>query len=274
MTAMSHHESCGVCHQSICSCTFALTHPGPDARSRETDRPPPAPTWALMHGRWQDCLDVECDMWCSDAPFSKRTHAGHDKVEGLEGRAALGYNFLTPEQVCETVDFWEPRTRQWFTTITDHVLFPVWEQRLQFHGRYVFAPIPVIDVGMSFRYLGDGPSSWTCWLLVARPRTAKGRKWRTTRGEYMRCPGDEKSKRKGGKPMNTMRAIIRDYSNPGDLVCDPHAGEAMTIRAALAEGRSGVGSEVDDDAFDAGHALLRGGYTPDLFGPASPGWAP
>lgn len=267
--------------------TFALTHPNAtaDECARETDRV--EPTWSLLHGRWQDCLDVECDTWIADAPFSQRTHSGHDKVEGLEGRNALGYGFLTPEQVSDAVDFWSPRTRQWFCTITDHVLFPAWEERLRHHGRYVFAPIPVIDVGMSFRFLGDGPSSWTAWLLVARPRTALGRKWRTTRGEYIRSPGDEKSKRKGGKPMNTMRAIIRDYSNPGDLVCDPYAGEGMTLRAALAEGRSAVGSEVDADAFKAGLARLRAGDTIDMFAvvppgseepsadlPAAPGWAP
>ena len=38
-------------------------------------------------------------------------------------------------------------------------------------GRYVFSPIPLVDEGMTVRLRGDGPSSWTCWLCVGRPRS-------------------------------------------------------------------------------------------------------
>ena len=49
----------------------------------------------------------------------------------------------------------------------------------------------------------------------------------------------------GGKSADLMRALIRDYSRPGDLVCDPCAGGGTTLLAAVQTGRRAVGSEMD-----------------------------
>src|SRR5580704_13778745 len=38
---------------------------------------------------------------------------------------------------------------------------------------------------------------------------------------------------------------IRDFSNPGDLVCDPYMGGGTTIIEALAAGRRAVGSDIN-----------------------------
>jgi DNA modification methylase len=52
-------------------------------------------------------------------------------------------------------------------------------------------------------------------------------------------------------------AAIRAWSRPGELVCDPYAGSGTTAVAALAAGRSFVGSEVSEGYF--GRALERVG---------------
>jgi site-specific DNA-methyltransferase (adenine-specific) len=49
----------------------------------------------------------------------------------------------------------------------------------------------------------------------------------------------------GSKPLWLMRAIVRDYSRPGDVVCDPCAGGATTLIASVIEGRQAIGSELD-----------------------------
>ena len=51
----------------------------------------------------------------------------------------------------------------------------------------------------------------------------------------------------GAKPPNLMRALVRDYTRPGDLVCDPCAGGGTTLLAAVQEGRRAVGSEMDPE---------------------------
>jgi site-specific DNA-methyltransferase (adenine-specific) len=61
-----------------------------------------------------------------------------------------------------------------------------------------------------------------------------------------------------------MRAIIRDYSRPGDLIVDPCAGGATTLIAAAIEGRRSIGSEMDETTFKKAQARIKAGYTPLL----------
>jgi hypothetical protein len=206
----------------------------------------------LRHGPWQTALaDVqEVDTAIFDAPYSAKVHDGND---GLEVSGSLGYEAMTPAMVDEHVEHWAPRVRGWFCSITCHILAPVWSAALERAGRYVFAPVPIVNIGMTVRQQGDGPASWTCYMVVARPR---GKAWLggwSPPGAYVRQRGDIKSGRRGGKPQGVMRAIVRDYSRPGDLVLDTHAGEGTTGIAAILEGRRFVGAEIDRAVWGAAH---------------------
>jgi site-specific DNA-methyltransferase (adenine-specific) len=218
----------------------------------------------LRFGRWQDVLaDVECDAWIGDAPYSERTHAGHDmqvrncKREGLDVmQSDLVYPFLTPDDVHRIVEHWSPRTRGWFVTLTDHVLVPHWTDALRAAGRYVFEPdVPLVELGSRVRLSGDGPSCWTVRLVVARPSTRAFATWGTLPGAYVVTR--EAKARVGGKPLSAMREIVADYSRPGDLVCDPFAGAATTLIAAAIEGRNAIGSEADREAFEDATNRIR-----------------
>jgi site-specific DNA-methyltransferase (adenine-specific) len=215
-------------------------------------------SWDLRCGRWQDTLaGVECDALIVDAPYSARTHGGHDANLGKKGyRRVLSYEGWTPDDVRAFVESWAPRTRGWVVTITDHMLAPVWDAALTDAGRYVFAPLPWVAKGSRIRLSGDGPSSWTCWIVVARPRRGDDRtgrpynKWGTLPGAYVVTTGSGSQRHNnhiGGKPIALMRALVRDYTRPGDLVCDPCAGGGTTLLAAVQEGRRAVGSEMDPE---------------------------
>jgi len=241
----------------------------------------------LRLGRWQDVLaDVECDALITDPPYSARTHARHDSgaadsngpverpdVRDNRARQRLGlpamrqhitYDSWSELDVSEFVDHWSPRTRGWVCVITDSSLFPVFSAALEAHGRYVFSPVPIVEVGSRIRLAGDGPSSWTCWLIVARPKTRDFQRWGTLPGAYI---GSGRGDREhiGGKDSTIMRAIVRDYSRPGDLVCDPCAGAATTLLAAAMEGRRAVGSEMDPATLEKAQTRIARGFTPTLF---------
>lgn len=63
-----------------------------------------------------------------------------------------------------------------------------------------------------------------------------------------------------GKPQWLMRALVQDYSLPGDLVCDPLAGWGSTLRAALDTGRRAIGGEIDPKiAAEAGELPIHVG---------------
>lgn len=242
----------------------------------------------VWHG---DCLDEgqvdtvmqgrKADLLCLDAPYSSRTHSGHKSgamsaeralafaERGSAGRtreraynaraAAKGwgrvrdieYAAWSPATVRAFCDIWCPRTSGWVVTITDDVLAPAWRTSLQRHGLYPFAPLPLVETGSRVRMAGDGPSGWTCWIVVARPRGKEYSTWGALRGAYV-VPGERKinsaegsDRVVGGKPLLAMQCIVDDYSRRGGLVVDPCSGGGTTIRAAIGLGRRALGLEID-----------------------------
>ena len=221
----------------------------------------------LRCGDYRDVLaDVTCDALIVDAPYSAKTHAGHDagtagvqptaakqgfyvrsngKHDGAHERATIDYTHWTPDDVRAFVAFWAPRTRGWMVSLTDDVLFPVWRDAMRDAGRTVFQDVPAIISGMTVRLCGDGPSSWAIHCVVSRPSTAAAAKWGTLPGGYY--GPSERQAVTGGKPLWLMKKLVSDYSRPGDLVCDPCAGGGTTLLAAAIEGRRAVGAEMDPD---------------------------
>lgn len=63
-----------------------------------------------------------------------------------------------------------------------------------------------------------------------------------------------------GKPQWLMRALVTDYTRPGDLVCDPLAGFGSTLVAAESLGRRAIGSELDaETALASGLGMIHVG---------------
>jgi hypothetical protein len=149
-----------------------------------------------------------------------------------------------------------PLVRGWMVSITDDELFPVWKASHSGVSKlYAFAPLPLVERGGNCRIHGDGPSSITTWVSVARPRKEPYSKWGTLPGEYS---GPRELKPVvGGKPVWAMRAFVRDYSRPGDLVCDPCAGGGTTLVAALEEGRRAIGCEPDAGRYEIAVRRIR-----------------
>jgi site-specific DNA-methyltransferase (adenine-specific) len=190
-------------------------------------------------------LPSDCDLLLVDAPYSDRTHVGSGKVEGVRPHAALPYASWSDDQVLAACNAWIPRTRGWLVSITDHNLAPAWADAMSSNGLYVFAPIPWVAVAGGVRLQGDGPSSWTCWIVVGRPKKKPYSNWGTLPGAYV-IPKD-RSGIQGSKPLELMRALIQGYSRCGDMVCDPCCGSGSTIKAALDMGRHATGIDVDPE---------------------------
>ena len=154
--------------------------------------------------------------------------------------------------------------------MTDHRLAPIWSDALESCGLYAFAPLPIVEIGSRVRLTGDGPCSWTTWIVVARPRTGTFRdgtacnRWGTLRGSYVfKGKGDRMIV--GGKRTDVMRALVRDYTRAGDLVCDPCAGAATTARACQLEGRRFIGAEVNRETYEAALERISQPFTAPMF---------
>jgi len=86
-------------------------------------------------------------------------------------------------------------------------------------------------------------------------------RWGTLPGAYQGAP--DRGGHIGGKPLWLMNAIIRDYSRPGDLICDPCAGGGTTLIAAASQGRKAIGAEMDPVTHAKAMRRIEAGYTPD-----------
>jgi hypothetical protein len=222
----------------------------------------------VYHADWRALLDVVrdaggCDALIVDAPYSERTHSKqrHGRRDGAqwvetEARWAtargIAYDAWSDADVASFVEAWAPMTRGWIVSITDSELYPAWRDSMRGTGRYVFAPLPVVQRGMNCRLAGDGPSSWTCWAIVSRPRGEPYSKWGTLPGAYLgnafdpgenTATAERRSLVVGGKPRWVMEALVRDYSRPGDLVVDPCCGAGTTLVAAQRNGRRSIGGD-------------------------------
>lgn len=227
----------------------------------------------LRLGRYQEALvDVAAvDAIVTDPPYGLATHdacavavVGSEATADGANRRPIEYSSWGGADVAEFVDSWAPRCRGWFVALTSHDLVPEYRAAFDRHDRYTFAPLPFVAPGSRVRLAGDGPSSWTCWIVVSRPRSYN--RWGTLPGAYVLPAGhSERYVVTGGKPTWLMRHLVRDYSRAGELVCDPCAGGATTLIAAAMEGRRAIGAEMDRATFAKAQRRIAAGYTPDLF---------
>lgn len=217
-----------------------------------------------------NCLDVlptleHVDHVITDPPFSATTHEGHDAGArpGRDGAARQGLDYRAWD--LEDVERYAREASRaadgWIVTMTDHVLARPLQMALEANGRYAFAPLPFFAPGSRVRLSGDGPSSWTIWIVVAR--TAAQHHWGTLPGGYVAGAGWLGSERIGGKPLPLMKALIEDYSRPGDLILDPFMGSGTTLVAAKQLGRRAIGIELEEKWCDVAVKRLEA-TTPPL----------
>ena len=195
-----------------------------------------------------------CSTMIVDAPYSERTHAANDGGDEraqtamlVAGgtRRVLDYQHWTPDDVREFVSTWSPAVSDWIVSITDHVLAPTWEAAFSDVGRCPFSPLAFTAPGSRVRLAGDGPSQWSTWIVVARPRTQTMARWGTLPGAYILPPGySERLDVVGGKPLWIMERLVEDYSRPGDLIVDPCCGAGTTLVAAQRTGRRSIGGDI------------------------------
>lgn len=219
--------------------------------------------WELRCG---DCeigmstmIDNAVDAVICDPPFSSRTHSGvaYGKSNASNEVSRDGLSYSPIGDVQPYAAAMDRVSTGWVCVMCDHVLIPEWESAFNDLGRYVFAPVPIVTLGMGVRLQGDGPSSWAVYMIVSRPR---GLRDGTKPGAYITTRGSRSSgcPVRGAKPLSVMEAILDDYTNPGDLVCDPFVGSGTTAVACIRMGRRFIGFERDESHFDYAIRRLRG----------------
>ncbi len=227
----------------------------------------------LRLGRWQDTLaDVTtCDAVVTDPPYSARTDEGYMSHGSHEVAATtdIGYRPITLADAHAFAESWAPRTKRWAVIFGDHISREWHAAAWEAQGWYVFAPVIWVKRGAPPRFCSDGPASQVDHIMIARPRGTMDEQDQGSRpGWYLvNTPrhGHGYLGVTGSKDHHGMRALVRDYSRPGDLIVDPFCGSGTTALAAASEGRRCITSEELPAHHEIARKRFARGYTPDLF---------
>lgn len=218
----------------------------------------------LRLGHWSEALEGEAvDSLICDPPYSERTHKGQRSAKKKE--SAITYESISTAEISEFVGSWVPRVRRWFVVFGDHISCSQWLDAFEAAGLLTFAPVVWVKQGAAPRFSGDGPACAVEWIAVARTRHQfHPREFGSRPGKYS-GPLEKDGIVMGQKPLWLMRALIRDYSLPGQRVADPFAGSGTTLLAARAEGRKSVGAEKDPERYEKAAERIAEPWQVSLF---------
>lgn len=203
-----------------------------------------------------DCLEIlptlgKVDSVITDPPYSARTHDGH--ASGLTAkdganRKDLGYSSLSEKDIERLAPAFATACDGWVVWMCDDEQAVKIRHEMEAAGRYSFAPLPFVAPGSRVRLTGDGPSSWTIWIVPARTKAQA--KWGTLPGAYVLPPGCKEHNHMGGKPTWLMQQLVSHYTQRGASVVDPFMGSGTTGVACMNLGRKFIGIEIEPKYFD------------------------
>ncbi len=236
------------------------------------------PGWELRLGKFQDVLaDIErCDAVITDPPYlsacadggAGNPFGGGDSSYRPRGNV-MGYEPASEALLDDVATFAARVCAGWFVAFNDfdgaHYIRTSIKQR----GAVSAEPIAWVKPPALTppRGANNLPEKGTEFIVASRfrPLSRAG----CIPGSYVSPNSTPRPGVSlfvtGGKPIDLMRAIVRDFTRPGDLIVEPFSGGGTTLLAAVMEGRRAIGAEMDAGRFEIAVKRLRKGYTTSLF---------
>lgn len=227
--------------------------------------------WELRHG---DCTDprtglaslddASVDHFLTDPPYAseiyercKKNPARSSKKGGEntvnESLAAMTKGAVgSIDEVLVSVAAEVGRlTKRWALVFCNVEALSMWRAELeQATMRYIRCGIWVRR-GLP-QFSGDRPSQGfeACAITHASSEKLRwngGGQWAVW--EHPRSMGKQRPSHPCPKPLALMERLVLDFTERGDLICDPFAGSGTTAVAALMHGRRFIGWERDPEFF-------------------------
>lgn len=203
---------------------------------------------ALWDLRLGDCLDpvtglasVKGDHTITDPPFTQRTSEGA-RSGSIDSGRVIDFDGIDGREV-EIMHACLASSGRWT------LVFCAFEQL----GAYSIAAGEAwVRSGVwrkpdaTPQFSGDRPAMCGEALAIAHATTEKKR-WNAKGAQGFWEYGTERDRHghPTQKPIDLMEKLIRDFTDPGDLILDPFAGSGTTGVAAIRLGRRFIGWEKD-----------------------------
>jgi site-specific DNA-methyltransferase (adenine-specific) len=204
--------------------------------------------------------DKSVDHVITDPPYSEKVHTasrrGSMRPEPGKGDAAfsrtrdLGFAHLTAEVRDGCAVQFARVVRRWVLVFCDVEGVDGWRRSLVSAGLEYVRTGAWIKEGGTPQFTGDRPAVGFEAIVIAHPPGRKrwnggGRQAVWSEPIVLNRGGDDPRFHTTQKPLPLLEALVRDFTDPGDLIADPFAGSGTTIVAAKRLGRSAVGWDSD-----------------------------
>ena len=200
------------------------------------------------------------DHVVADPAYRDKVHSHHRTTRrgagGVRARQDLGFEALTPDVRRRAAAAFAAVVRRWVVVFSDLEGAGAWCDDLADVG---LEPVQVglwVKTNATPQLTGDRPASPGEALVVAhakRGRRTIAKRWNGGgRPLLYRGPSERAGERRSGgatkehptqKPLWLMEAVLRELTDPGELVADPFAGSGTTLVAAVRLGRAARGWE-------------------------------
>ena len=200
------------------------------------------------------CFDVlpaigPVDHIITDPPYSERTHTGaRANRPGVTGGARLidfpswtAQQFGTFARACLDI------TQRWTVMTCDmgHAATLIdWPELVRLGVWVKGAPMPQISGDRP----GQGHEMIACLHGPGRKRWNGGGKPAVWKATVIKDPSSAKIASQ--KPVALLNALVNDFTDVDELICDPCMGAGTSGSAAIGQGRRFLGIELDPDHFD------------------------
>jgi site-specific DNA-methyltransferase (adenine-specific) len=215
--------------------------------------------------RYGDCFapdglpavaDRSVDVIITDPPFDERTHrAAIETGQRIEGKRSvagtLPFPALDPAMLVILAQHFARIARRWIMIFSSERQTEAWAGALESAGARFVRMGLALRTNPRPQFTGDRPAP-PCDFLVIAHASGEGRmRWngRGRPGKWDAPPAwrdTRKTIHPTQKSLALMRSLVSDFSDAGELVCDPFAGSGSTAVACKELGRRFLGWEISD----------------------------
>lgn len=206
----------------------------------------------LYLGKCEDVLPSisAVDHVITDPPYSEHVHKSVRSDSSLDAtrqkwhtakprKVDLGFDHLTPELREFCAEQFARLARRWVLVFSDVESSHLWRGDLEGYGLNYVRTGAWVKVGATPQFSGDRPAVGFEAITICHP---KGRKrwngggkvgvWSVPIANDRGGPQDEPRLHSTQKPLGIMRALVDQFTDPGDVILDAFGGSGTTAMAA------------------------------------------
>lgn len=222
-----------------------------------------------------DCRDIlptlgPVDHVITDPPYEDELHKAMGRIRRNDGREMVdtlgfdGINATRPDVAAAVVS----AASGWCILFTLAEGVRAWRDPMQAAGAKWDTTLAWVKPDARPRFNGQGAArgfecAVTAWCGPGFRKWNGGGK----RGVYTHCVNtNRQGEHPTEKPLPLMLDLVRDFTQPGQVICDPFMGSGTTGVAAVKLGRSFIGIEQNPKWFDLSCRRIQAALdAPDMF---------